>query len=80
MIIWNHTLKIKYENLLVLDEIARLQCICMASCKRAALVQNYIKTKHINRMLTKNMENVFWVILKGLIEGCHEIINEAIGI
>ena len=31
MITWNHTLKVKYENLLVLAEIARIQCISTAS-------------------------------------------------
>ena len=43
MITWNHTLKLKYENLLVLAEIARVQCISTANCERAFLVQNYIK-------------------------------------
>ena len=64
--------------MLVLDEIARVQYVSMASCKRAALVQNYIKTKQMNRMLTKNVENVLRVALEGLIECCHAIINDAI--
>ena len=31
-------------------------------------------------MLTKNLESVLWVLLEGLIDDCHKIINEAIGI
>ena len=80
MITWNHTLKVKYENLLVLAEIARVQCISTASCERAFSVQNCIKTKQRNRMLTKNLESVLRVALEGPIEDYFDIINEAIGI
>jgi hypothetical protein len=80
MITWNHTLKVKYENLLVLAEIARVQCISTASCERAFSVQNCIKTKQKNRMLTKNLESVLRVALEGPIEDYFDIINEAIGI
>jgi len=80
MITWNHTLKIKYENLLVLAEIARVQCISTASCERAFSVQNCIKTKQRNRMLIKNLESVLRVALEGPIEDYFDIINEAIGI
>jgi hypothetical protein len=80
MITWNHTLNVKYENLLVLAEIARVQCISTASCERVFLVQNCIKTKQKNRMLTKNLESVLRVVLEGPIEDYFDIINEAIGI
>ena len=56
MIIRNHTLKVKYEYLVVLAEIARVQCISTASCERAFTVQNCIKTKQRNKMFTKNLE------------------------
>ena len=52
MITWNHTLKAKYENFLVLAEIARVQCISTASWEKAFSVQNCIKTKQRNKMLT----------------------------
>ena len=81
IITWNHTLKVKYKNLLVLAEIARIQCISTASCKRAFSIQNCIKTKQTNKMLTNNLEIILRVIFKKmLIVDCHEIINEAIGI
>ena len=41
MIIWNPTLQLKYENLLVLAEIARVQCISTATCERAFSIQNF---------------------------------------
>jgi hypothetical protein len=77
---WNHTLNVKYKNLLVLAKIARVQCISTASCEMAFSVQNCIKTKQSNRMLTKNLESVLWVTLEGPIEYYYEIINEATGI
>jgi hypothetical protein len=80
MITWNHTLKVKYENLLVLAEIARVQCISTASCERTFSVQNCIKTKQRNRMLTKNLESVLRVALERPIGDYFDIINEAIGI
>ena len=40
MITWTHTLKIKYENLLVLAELAKVQCISTANFERAFSVQN----------------------------------------
>ena len=80
MITWNHTLKIKYENLLVLVEIARVQCISTTSCERAFSVQNCIKTKQRNTTLTKKLERVLRVALEGPIEDYYDIINEVIGI
>ena len=80
MITWNHTLKVKYENLLVLAEIARVQCISTASCERTFSVQYCIKTKQRNRMLTKNLKSVLRVALEGPIEDYFDIINEVIGI
>jgi hypothetical protein len=78
MITWNYTLKVKYKNLLVVTEIARVQCISTASCERAFSVQNCITTKQRNKMLTKNLESVLRVALVGPIKDYHEIIDEAI--
>jgi hypothetical protein len=68
MITWNHTLKVKYGNLLVLVEITRVQCISTTSYERAFSVQNCIKIKQRNRMLTKNLESVLRVALEGPIK------------
>lgn len=76
----NHTLKIKYENLLVLHEIAKVQCISTVNCERAFSVQNYIKTKQRNKMLTNNLESVLRVVLERPIDDYHEIINKTIRI
>lgn len=80
MVTWNDTLKRKYENLVILAEIARVQCVSTASCERAFSVQNCIKTKHRNRMLTKNLESVLRIAIEGPVQGCHDIFSEAIGI
>jgi len=45
MITWNHSLQIRYPNLLVLIDLARVQCVSIATCKRAFSVQNLIKTQ-----------------------------------
>ena len=58
MVSWSNTFKRKYKNLVVLVEIARVQCVNIASCEKALLVQNRIKRKHRNQMLTKNLEIV----------------------
>ena len=38
-ITWNATLKVKYDNLLVLAEIARVRCVRTSTCERTFLVQ-----------------------------------------
>ena len=80
MITWNATLKAKYEILIVLIEIARVQCINTATCERTFSMQKYTKTKCGNRMLTKNLESDLRVVSEGSIMSCHDIVNEAIGI
>jgi len=58
MITWNYTLEVKYKYLLVLVEIAREQCVGTVTCEKAFSEQNCIKTKHMNRMMTKTLESV----------------------
>ena len=70
----------KYENLLVLAEIGKVQCISTVSCEITFLVQNCIKTKQQNKMMTSNLESVLRIALEGPIEDCHKIINKVIGI
>lgn len=43
-------------------------------------MQHYIKTKHRNRMLIKNLENILRVTMEGPIHGCYDIFNETMDI
>ena len=56
MITWNHALQARYPNLLILVELAHVQCISTVTCERAFSVQILIKTKIKNRLGTKNIE------------------------
>ena len=54
MITWKATLNVKYENLLVLVEVARVYyCVSTTICEKTFLMQGYINTKYRNKMLTK---------------------------
>ena len=53
MITWNPTLQLKYENLLMLAKIARVQCISTSTCERAFFIQNIIKSKFRNKLKMK---------------------------
>ena len=57
-----------------------MQHVTTANYKKTFSIHNYIKTKHINKMLPKNLDSVLRVALEGPIEGCHKIISESIGI
>ena len=50
MITWNHSLQTRYPNLLVLADLARVQCVSTSTCERAFSVQNLIKTRVRNRL------------------------------
>ena len=43
---WSPLLKLKYPNLLILSQIAKCQCVSIATCERAFFVQNSIKLKN----------------------------------
>jgi hypothetical protein len=45
MITWNHALQARYPNLLILAELAHVQCVSTAICECAFSVQNLIKPK-----------------------------------
>jgi hypothetical protein len=84
MISWNPSLQGKYVNLLILAEIARMQCVSTAACKRAFSVQNCIKSKFRNRLKTQYLESVLRIVLEGPKEGpqdgCESLLVEAIGL
>ena len=80
MITWNPTLQLKYENLLVLAEIARVQCISTATCERAFSIQNIIKSKFRNKIGTKNLDSLLRIALEGPKEGAKGILIEAVAL
>jgi hypothetical protein len=45
MITWNHALQARYPNLLILAELAPMQCVSTTTCECAFIVHNLIKTK-----------------------------------
>lgn len=80
MISWNSSLQVKYSNLLILAEIASVQCVSTASCERAFSVQNCIKSKFRNRLKTQHLECVMRIALEGPQEGCDSLLLDAIGL
>jgi hypothetical protein len=80
MITWNPTLQLKYENLLMLAEIARVQCISTATCERAFSIQNIIKNKFRNKLGTKNLDSLLRIALEGPTEGADVVLIEAVAL
>ena len=78
MITWNEPLQKIYANLLQLFEIIRCQCSSIATCERAFLVQNVIKTRHRNHLNTKHLENIMKLALEGPKENFDHMLVEAI--
>jgi hypothetical protein len=71
-------LKLKYPNLLTLAEIARCQRVSTVTCKRAFFVQNCIKQKHRNCMITSTLESVMRVAMLGPTKDFDSILMDAI--
>ena len=80
MITWNPILQLNYENLLMLAEIARVQCISTATCERAFSIQNIIKSKFRNKLGTKNLDSLLHIALEGPKEGVEGILIEAVAL
>ena len=80
MITWNPTLQLKYENLLMLAEIARVQCISTATCERAFSIQNIIKNKFRNKLGTKNLDSLLRIALEGPTENADVVLIEAVAL
>jgi hypothetical protein len=68
-ITWNHALQSWYSNLLILVELAHVQCVSTTTCERAFSVQNLIKTKVRNRLGSKNLEAMLQIALEGQMRG-----------
>jgi hypothetical protein len=78
MITWNHALQARYPNLLILAELAHVQCVSTTTCERAFSVQKLIKTKVRNRLGDKNLDAMLRIALEGLDEEVDNIIGDAI--
>ena len=78
MITWNHALQARYPNLLILAELAHVQCVSTATCERAFSVQNLIKTKVRNRLGSRNLDAMLRIALEGPDEEVDDIICDAI--
>ena len=68
-------LQARYPNVLILAELAHVQCVCIVTCEHAFGVQNLIKTKVRNRLGSKNLEAMLQIALEGPDEGVDDIIN-----
>jgi len=80
MVTLNLSLQTQYPNLLVLIDLARVQCISTTTCERAFSVQNLIKTQVRNRLGSKNLEAMLRIALKGLDENFDNIVEESISL
>ena len=78
MITWKHALQARYTNLLILAELAHVQCVSTATCERAFSVHNLIKTKVRNRLCSKNLDAMLRIALEGSYEEVDGIICDAI--
>jgi hypothetical protein len=78
MITWNHALQAQYPNLLILAELAHVQCVSIATCECAFSVHNLIKTKVRNRLGSKNLNAMLRIALEGPDEEVDDIIGDAI--
>ena len=78
MITWNHALQARNSNLLILAELAHVQCVSTTTCERASSVQNLIKTKVRNRLGSKSLDAMLRIALEGPYEEVDDIIGDAI--
>ena len=78
MITWNHALQAQYPNLLILAELAHVQCVSTATCEHAFSVHNLIKTKVRNRLGSKNLDAMLRIALEGPYEEVEDIIGDVI--
>ena len=69
MITWNHASQARHPNLLILVELAHVQCVSIMTCLRAFSVQKLIKTKVRNRLGSKNLKAMLQIALEGQMRG-----------
>ena len=78
MITWNHSLQVRYPNLLVLAKLASVQCVSTATCERAFSVQNLIKTRVRNRLGSKHLEAMLRIALEGPDDEIDDVLCDAV--
>jgi hypothetical protein len=78
MITWNLALQARYPNLVILVELAHVQCVSRATCDRAFSKQILIKTKVGNMLDDKNLEAMLRIALEGPDEGVDDIISDVV--
>jgi hypothetical protein len=78
MITWNHALQARYPNLLILAELAHVQCVSTATCERAFSVLKLIKTKVRNKLGSKNLDAMLRIALERPDEEVDDIIGDAL--
>ena len=78
MISWNQSLHGKYENLCILVDIVRVQCVSTAQCERAFSIQYCIKTKTRNKLDTKHLECIMSVSMEDLCDNLDKVLMEVI--
>lgn len=76
----DYTLQLKYVNLCVLVDIARVQYISTTQCEQAFSIQSCIKTKICNDLQTKNLECIICVAIEGMSVVCGFILIQAIAL
>ena len=69
MIIWNHALQARYPNLLIIAELAHVQCVSTMMCESAFSVHNLINPKFRNTLGSKNLEAMLQITLEGQMRG-----------
>jgi hypothetical protein len=69
MVTWNHTLQAWYPDLLVIAELACVQCVSTTTCEHVCSVHNLIKTKVRNRLGGKNLEAMLQIAFEGQMRG-----------
>jgi hypothetical protein len=73
-----HALQARYPNLLILVDLAHVQCVSRATCEHAFSKQNLIKTKVGNMLGNKNLETMLRIALERLDEEVDDIIDDVV--
>ena len=77
-ITWNEPLQKSYVELLQFFEIARCQCISIATCERIFLVQTVINIQYKNHLNTKHLDYLTRFTLEVPKENFDHILMKAI--
>ena len=76
---WSHSLKLKFSNLLTLADIAKCQCVSIATCERVFLGKITSSIRR-NRMTTTHLDSVMRVAIERPTKNFEFILQEAISL